>query len=106
MMQFSADTKLYGSTPMLMKRPITSVTLFACTVVKTKWPVREDWVGIFAVFWARFLRPLDFVDGGVQRGGLARTRWSGHQHHAIGFADIPAEFTHLFPGKTHDIEAE
>ena len=29
MMQLSADTKLYGSTPMLMKRPITSVTLFA-----------------------------------------------------------------------------
>ena len=30
---FNADTRLYGSTPMCMKRPSTSKALFACTVV-------------------------------------------------------------------------
>src|SRR6476469_1688940 len=34
-MQFKAETKLYASTPMFKKRPSTSSTLFACTVVNT-----------------------------------------------------------------------
>ena len=41
-MQFNAETKLYGSTPMFRNRPSTSTTLLAWTVVKTRWPVSAD----------------------------------------------------------------
>ena len=47
--QFRHDTKLYGSTPMFRKRPITSTTLFAWTVVNTRWPVSADCTAIAAV---------------------------------------------------------
>src|SRR5881398_3027642 len=43
-MQLSADTKLYGSTPMFRNRPRTSTTLFAWTVVKTRCPVSADYI--------------------------------------------------------------
>ncbi len=52
-MQFSAETKLYGSTFMFRKRPITSTTLLACTVVNTRWPVSADWMAICAVSSSR-----------------------------------------------------
>ena len=48
-MQFSADTKLYGSTPMFRKRPSTSTTLLAWTVVNTRWPVSAELMAICAV---------------------------------------------------------
>ena len=38
----SAETKLYRSSPIWVKRPITSIELLACTVVKTRWPVSAD----------------------------------------------------------------
>src|SRR5271154_362349 len=49
---------------------------------------------------------LDFVNGRVQRGGLAGTRWPGDQHHAVRFADVTAKFLHFVGGETHDVEAQ
>ena len=48
-MPFNAAAKLYGSTAMWVKRPSTSNTLFACTVVNTRWPVSAAWIAICAV---------------------------------------------------------
>src|SRR5580704_2962037 len=49
---------------------------------------------------------LDLVDGGVERGGLARAGRPRNQHHAVWFADVAAKFAHLLAGKTNDIQAE
>src|SRR4029077_8057056 len=38
---------------------------------------------------------LDFVDGGIQGGGLARSGGAGDQHHAIRLANIATEAAHL-----------
>src|SRR5579871_1403525 len=38
---------------MFRKRPITSTTLLACTVVNTRCPVRADWMAICAVSGSR-----------------------------------------------------
>src|SRR5271157_1849096 len=49
---------------------------------------------------------LDLVDGRIQRGGFAGTRWAGHQHHAVGLVDVTPETPRLIAGKTDDVQAE
>src|SRR5271154_1053607 len=49
---------------------------------------------------------LDFVDGGVEGGGLARTGGPGDQDHAVGLANVAAEAAHFVRGKAHDIKAQ
>ena len=65
-MQFSAETKLYGSTPMFRKRPSTSSTLLAWTVVNTRWPVSAALMAICAVSWSR-ISPTMILSGSWRR---------------------------------------
>src|SRR5580692_6859001 len=51
---------------MLMKRPMTSVTLFACTVVKTRCPVSADWMAICAVSLSR-ISPTMILSGSCRK---------------------------------------
>ena len=46
---------------MLRNRPSTSTTLFAWTVVKTRWPVSADWMAICAVSGIANLAHHDLV---------------------------------------------
>ena len=143
-MQFSAETKLYGSTPMLMKRPITSVHVIG--VNRGEHQVAgergidgdlrgflvanfadHDFVRVVAQDGAQAAREgeaflfvhrnlgdaadlifhrifdgddlvfvvLDFVDGGVERGRLARAGGSGDEHHAVRLVDVAAELRHF-----------
>ncbi|MNT26758.1 hypothetical protein D3C72_1623520 [compost metagenome] len=65
-MPFRAETNAYGSIPMCVKRPNTSNTLFACTVVSTKWPVRADCTAISAVSRSR-ISPTMILSGSWRR---------------------------------------
>ncbi len=47
---------------------------------------------------------LDFAQGGIERGGLARTRGSGHQHHAVGLFDIAPELDQVGIAETDYVE--
>src|SRR6266849_4611763 len=49
---------------------------------------------------------LDFVDGGVERGGFAGTGRAGDQHHAVRLANVAAEAAGFFGREADDIEAE
>ena len=49
---------------------------------------------------------LDFVDGGIKRGGLSGARRSCNQNHAVGFADVAAEAASLFVGKANHVQRE
>src|SRR5688572_12566454 len=64
---FSAETKPYTPTFMCTKRPMTSNTLLACTVVKTRWPVRADCTAMLAV-WVADLADHDLVRVVAQDG--------------------------------------
>ena len=65
-MPFSADTNAYGSMPMCVKRPNTSNTLLAWTVVSTRWPVRADCTAISAVSRSR-ISPTMILSGSWRR---------------------------------------
>ena len=61
---------------MLRKRPITSTTLLAWTVVKTRWPVRADWTAICAVSSSR-ISPTMILSGSwrrIERSPRAKVR--------------------------------
>src|ERR1700733_4121104 len=49
---------------------------------------------------------LDFVDGGVERGGFARTRGSSDEDHAVGFLDVAAEAGFVRTNEADDIESQ
>src|SRR6266851_396299 len=49
---------------------------------------------------------LDLVNGGVESGGLARTRRAGNQDHSVGFADIATETAGLFRGETDNVQGQ
>ncbi len=51
---------------MLRKRPSTSITLLACTVVKTRWPVSADWIAMSAVSGSR-ISPTMILSGSWRR---------------------------------------
>src|SRR6185369_14834397 len=51
---------------MFRKRPITSTTLLACTVVNTRCPVRADWMAICAVSVSR-ISPTMILSGSWRR---------------------------------------
>ena len=51
---------------MLRKRPSTSSTLLACTVVNTRWPVRAELMAIWAVSWSR-ISPTMILSGSWRR---------------------------------------
>ena len=51
---------------MCVKRPITSNTLLACTVVKTRWPVSAAWMAICAVSASR-ISPTMILSGSWRR---------------------------------------
>src|SRR5205814_1317694 len=51
---------------MLRKRPSTSMTLLAWTVVKTRWPVRADWMAMSAVSASR-ISPTMILSGSWRR---------------------------------------
>ena len=51
---------------MCMKRPITSNTLLACTVVNTRWPVSADCTAIWAVSGSR-ISPTMILSGSWRR---------------------------------------
>ena len=50
---------------MLRKRPSTSMTLLAWTVVKTRWPVNADWIAIDREILEKYSwkMPEDLRDG-------------------------------------------
>ncbi len=140
---------------MFRKRPSTSKTLLACTVVKTRCPVSADWMAICAVSesrisptmilsgsWRRIERRprakvspffsligiwvmpfswystgildgddlvldgLDLGQRGVERGGLAGAGRAGHEHHAVGLADVLAEAPQLDLREAEDVELQ
>src|SRR5256884_2812856 len=49
---------------------------------------------------------LDLIDGRVERSGLAGTRRTRHENHAIGFANVAPEAAGFFPGETHDVQSK
>src|SRR6266568_4380909 len=49
---------------------------------------------------------LDFVYGRVKRGGLAGTRGTSNEHHAVRFADVAAEASHFFLRKANDVKTQ
>src|SRR5215472_6690424 len=49
---------------------------------------------------------FDFVDGGVESGGLAGAGGAGNKHHAIRLTNIAAEAFSLFGRKAHDVEVQ
>ncbi len=51
---------------MFRKRPSTSTTLLACTVVNTRWPVSADWMAICAVSSSR-ISPTITLSGSWRR---------------------------------------
>jgi len=51
---------------MLRKRPSTSMTLLAWTVVKTRWPVSADWMAMSAVSASR-ISPTMILSGSWRR---------------------------------------
>jgi hypothetical protein len=51
---------------MLRKRPSTSTTLLAWTVVNTRWPVSADWMAICAVSSSR-ISPTMILSGSWRR---------------------------------------
>src|ERR1041385_6028892 len=82
--QFRAETKLYGSTPMFRKRPSTSTTLLAWTVVNTRWPVNADWIAIWGVSVSRISPDRKSVVEGkrVDLGGRRIIKKKKHKHTA------------------------
>ena len=64
--QLSADTNWYASTPMFRKRPSTSSTLLAWTVVNTRWPVSAELIAICAVSVSR-ISPTMILSGSWRR---------------------------------------
>ena len=58
---------------MLIKRPMTSVTLLACTVVNTRWPVSADWMAICAVSWSR-ISPTMILSGSWRKNRTQSAR--------------------------------
>ncbi len=64
--QLSAETNWYGSTPMLRKRPSTSSTLLAWTVVNTRCPVSAELMAICAVSGSR-ISPTMILSGSCRR---------------------------------------
>ena len=61
---------------MWMKRPMTSKTLLAWTVVKTRWPVRADCTAIWAVSGSR-TSPTMILSGSwrrIERSPRAKVR--------------------------------
>ena len=73
--QLSAETNWYASTPMFRKRPSTSSTLLAWTVVNTRWPVSAELMAICAVSVSR-ISPTMILSGIVaqDRAQAARER--------------------------------
>jgi hypothetical protein len=51
---------------MFRKRPSTSTTLLAWTVVNTRWPVSADWMAICAVSGSR-ISPTMILSGSCRR---------------------------------------
>src|SRR6185437_9971521 len=49
---------------------------------------------------------LDFIDGGVKRGRLARARRACDQHHSVRLANVASEFTHIVLGETHYVAVQ
>ena len=49
---------------------------------------------------------LDLVERGVERGGFAGAGGAGHQHHAVGLANVAAEALEVGVGEAYDIEGE
>src|SRR5678816_385094 len=106
-MPFNAATRLYGSMPMCVKRPSTSNTLLACTVVNTRCPVSAACTAICAVSGSRISPTMIFLgQRRIQRRRFAAARRSGDEKHSVRLGAQAAHFAHCVVAEAEEIETQ